>query len=116
MNPDERKVYGDSPFFGINLGVDQCGSIKVGDKVLDLHIKTLVTFNEIIFLFCYNTLKSLFHRINRSSLVNRSLKITPIKHHQQWQKVKIEGSVEKCNSLFNSSKYHTIIVFDNEML
>jgi len=33
LNPDERKAYGDSPFFGINLGVDQCGSIKVGDKI-----------------------------------------------------------------------------------
>jgi hypothetical protein len=29
-----RKAYGDSPFFGINLGVDKCGTIKVGDKVL----------------------------------------------------------------------------------
>ena len=33
LNPEERKVYGDSPFFGINLGVDKCGSINVGDKV-----------------------------------------------------------------------------------
>jgi uncharacterized protein YcbX len=32
-NPEERKVYGDAPFFGINLGVDICGTIKVGDKV-----------------------------------------------------------------------------------
>lgn len=33
LNPQERKAYGDSPFFGINLGVDKCGTIKVGDKI-----------------------------------------------------------------------------------
>ena len=34
LDRHERKVYGDSPFFGINLGVDKCGTIKVGDKIL----------------------------------------------------------------------------------
>lgn len=33
LNPAERKVMGDSPFFGINLGVDKCGTIHVGDKI-----------------------------------------------------------------------------------
>lgn len=33
LNPSERKVMGDSPFFGINLGVDKCGTIHVGDKI-----------------------------------------------------------------------------------
>jgi uncharacterized protein YcbX len=43
LNPEERKYYGDSPFVGIHLGVDKCGSINVGDKVgiltIILHIK-----------------------------------------------------------------------------
>ena len=42
LNPDERKAYGDSPFFGINLGVDQCGSIKVGDKVIFFYLIKIV--------------------------------------------------------------------------
>eukprot|EP00095_Tigriopus_kingsejongensis_P011642 maker-scaffold564_size136232-snap-gene-0.32 protein:Tk11642 transcript:maker-scaffold564_size136232-snap-gene-0.32-mRNA-1 annotation:"mosc domain-containing protein mitochondrial-like" len=33
QNPREISVYGQSPFFGINLGVDQTGPIKVGDQV-----------------------------------------------------------------------------------
>lgn len=34
QDPTEIKAYGQCPFFGINLGVDQCGPIKVGDKIL----------------------------------------------------------------------------------
>ncbi|TRY75757.1 hypothetical protein TCAL_08654 [Tigriopus californicus] len=34
QDPAEIKAYGQCPFFGINLGVDQVGPIKVGDKIL----------------------------------------------------------------------------------
>lgn len=34
LDPIERKVQGDSPFFGINLGVDVIGGvIQIGDTV-----------------------------------------------------------------------------------
>lgn len=33
LNPEERKAWGDAPFFAINLGVDKCGTINVGDKI-----------------------------------------------------------------------------------
>ena len=52
LNPDERKVYGDSPFFGINLGVDQCGSIKIGDKVNYFNIIEIVSIEKLI-LYLY---------------------------------------------------------------
>ena len=34
MDPREKEEYGNSPFFGINLGIDNYGgSINVGDKI-----------------------------------------------------------------------------------
>ena len=33
LDETERKEYGNSPFFGVNLGVEAGGEITVGDKV-----------------------------------------------------------------------------------
>ena len=34
MDPREKEEYGNSPFFGINLGIDDFGGeINVGDKI-----------------------------------------------------------------------------------
>ncbi len=33
MDPRERKAIGDSPLYGIHLGVDQCGTVRTGDKI-----------------------------------------------------------------------------------
>ena len=33
LDKDEKKVYGTSPFFGVNLGVEQMGSIGINDKI-----------------------------------------------------------------------------------
>ena len=33
LDKDEKKVYGTSPFFGVNLGVEQLGSIGINDKI-----------------------------------------------------------------------------------
>ena len=34
LDKEERKAYGTSPFFGVNLGVEVMGEIKVGEKVM----------------------------------------------------------------------------------
>eukprot|EP00090_Calanus_glacialis_P002104 TRINITY_DN11585_c0_g1_i2.p1 TRINITY_DN11585_c0_g1~~TRINITY_DN11585_c0_g1_i2.p1 ORF type:complete len:335 (+),score=142.05 TRINITY_DN11585_c0_g1_i2:38-1006(+) len=34
LDKEERKAYGTSPFFGVNLGVEVMGEIRVGDKVM----------------------------------------------------------------------------------
>jgi len=34
LDKEEKKAYGTSPFFGVNLGVEAMGSIKVGDQVM----------------------------------------------------------------------------------
>jgi len=33
-DPEEKKVFGSSPFFGVNMSVEEAGDIHVGDKVL----------------------------------------------------------------------------------
>jgi len=33
QDPEEKKVFGSSPFFGVNLSVEEAGEVKLGDKV-----------------------------------------------------------------------------------
>jgi len=33
QDPEEKKVFGSSPFFGVNISVEEAGEVKVGDKV-----------------------------------------------------------------------------------
>ena len=32
-DPEEKKVFGSAPFFGVNISVEKAGEVKVGDKV-----------------------------------------------------------------------------------
>ena len=33
QDPEEKKVFGSSPFFGVNISVEEAGDVHVGDKV-----------------------------------------------------------------------------------
>merc|ERR1719167_316126 len=35
-DPEEKKVFGSSPFFGVNISVEEAGEVHVGDKVADM--------------------------------------------------------------------------------
>ena len=49
LDPQERKEYGTSPFFGVNLGLEvKGGCISVGDKIMVRKMNPVCNINSLI--------------------------------------------------------------------